>query len=84
MFADLYAVVLMFATLLAITLICCWPAFIPVLAVCKACDIISSRMSYIYAFVFVFVVVEPVVLSVVVSPEEPEPVSLIEVMYAIE
>jgi len=82
MFADLYAVVLMFATLLAITLICCWPAFIPVLAVCKACDIISSRMSYIYAFVFV--VVEPVVLSVVVSPEEPEPVSLIEVMYAIE
>ena len=83
MFADLYAVVLMFATLLAITLICCWPAFIPVLAVCKACDIISSRMSYIYAFVFV-VVVEPVVLSVVVSPEEPEPVSLIEVMYAIE
>ena len=82
MFADLYAVVLMFATLLAITLICCWPAFIPVLAVCKACDIISSRMSYIYAFVFV--VLEPVVLSVVVLPEEPEPVSLIEVMYAIE
>jgi hypothetical protein len=41
-------------------------------------------MSYIYAFVFVFVVVDPVVLSVVVSPEEPEPVSLIEVMYAIE
>ena len=72
----------MFATLLAITLICCWPAFIPVLAVCKACDIISSRMSYIYAFVFV--VLEPVVLSVVVLPEEPEPVSLIEVMYAIE
>ena len=39
MFADLNAVVLILATLCAITLICDCPAFIPVLDVCSACDI---------------------------------------------